>query len=83
MAAPVRVGILNDMSDDPSFIGVGRWVELAVGDLVRAGRLDREVELVVASAPGLPDGTAVARLRATLDARGLEATFATLEQSDE
>jgi branched-chain amino acid transport system substrate-binding protein len=64
VAAPVRVGILNDMSDDPSFIGVGRWVELAVGELVRAGRLDRGVELVVASAPGLPDGTAAAVERA-------------------
>lgn len=37
----------------------------------------------LAPALRLPDGTAIARLRATLDARGLEATFATLEQSDE
>ena len=31
----------------------------------------------------LPDGTRVARLREALDARGLESTFATLEQSDD
>lgn len=31
----------------------------------------------------LPDGTSIARLRATLDATGIVATFATLEQADE
>ena len=37
----------------------------------------------LAPALRLPDGTPVARLRATLGARGLEATFATLEQTDD
>ncbi|HEY6530999.1 MAG TPA: ABC transporter substrate-binding protein [Acidimicrobiales bacterium] len=64
MAAPMRVGILNDISDDPSFIGVDRWIELAADDLQRAGRLDRDVELVVASGQGLPEGTAAAVERA-------------------
>jgi ABC-type branched-subunit amino acid transport system substrate-binding protein len=64
MPAPMRVGILNDMSDEPSIIGVDRWIRMAVADLQAAGRLDRDVELLSASGLGLPAGTAAAAERA-------------------
>lgn len=66
MAAPVRVGILNDMSDGPPGPGAGieTWLKPAVDDLIRAGRLDREVEFVHAWGLGLPTGTAAAVERA-------------------
>ena len=67
MAAPMRVGILNDISDDPSFMGAGRWVELVADDLQRTGRLDRGVELVGAFGAGLPEGTAAAVERAYVE----------------
>jgi ABC-type branched-subunit amino acid transport system substrate-binding protein len=65
MAAPLRVGVLNDMSDGPPGpAAVEPWLRLAVGDLAAAGRLDREVEFVHAWGLGLPAGTAAAVERA-------------------
>jgi branched-chain amino acid transport system substrate-binding protein len=61
---PIRVGILNDMSDGPPGSDIETWVRLAADDLVGAGRLDREVELVHAWGLGLPEGTAAAVERA-------------------
>lgn len=61
MAAPMRVGILNDMSEAAVWPGeLERWMRLCVEDLARAGRLDREVEFVLAAGMGLPSGTAAA-----------------------
>jgi ABC-type branched-subunit amino acid transport system substrate-binding protein len=63
MAAPLRVGILNDMADapDPSAPNaVEAALRLPVDDLVRSGRIDREVEFVNAYGLGLPEGTAAA-----------------------
>lgn len=64
-AAPLRVGILNDMSGGPGQIpSIEPWLSYAVDELTRGGRLDREVELVDAWALGLPSGTAAAVERA-------------------
>jgi branched-chain amino acid transport system substrate-binding protein len=65
MAAPIRVGILHDMSESTTDElslggGVDLFVRSAVDDLVAGGRLDREVELVHAAGLGLPAGTAFA-----------------------
>src|SRR5205807_1456065 len=49
MAAPLRVGILNDIADAPGEGGVGRneaVLRMPVDDLVANGRIDREVEFV-------------------------------------
>ncbi|MFI5046697.1 MAG: ABC transporter substrate-binding protein [Acidimicrobiia bacterium] len=62
MAVPMRVGILNDMSDGPPGVGDGgeQWIRYAVDELVVAGRLDRDVEFVHSYGLGLPSGTAAA-----------------------
>src|SRR4051794_19021440 len=64
MAAPVRVGILHDMSDavDDEFPGGSLEARLrpAVEERVASGRLDREVEFVHAAGLGLPEGSAAA-----------------------
>lgn len=65
MAAPLRVGILNDMADGPPGpVDIERWLRLCVDELTAAGRLDREVEFVHAWGLGLPGGTAAAVERA-------------------
>ncbi len=68
MAAPLRVGILNDLADGPPGpTDIERWLRLAADDLIRAGRLDREVEFVHAWGLGLPSGTAAAVERAYVE----------------
>ena len=65
MAAPMRVGVLNDMSDGPPRpADVERWLRLAIDELIEAGRLDRDVEFVHSFGLGLPSGTAAAVERA-------------------
>ena len=65
MATPMRVGVLNDMSDGPPGPAtIESWLRLAVEDLKAAGRLDRDVEFVHAHGLGLPAGTAAAVERA-------------------
>src|SRR3954447_9970798 len=68
MAAPVRVGILHDMSDavDDEFPGGSLEARLrpAVEERVASGRLDRNVEFVHAAGLGLPEGSAAAVARA-------------------
>jgi ABC-type branched-subunit amino acid transport system substrate-binding protein len=69
VAAPIRVGILNDMvesaTDDPMLGGtIGAVMRVALDDVVASGRLDRDVELVDAHCLGLPAGTAFAVERA-------------------
>jgi branched-chain amino acid transport system substrate-binding protein len=74
MAAPLKVGVLNDMADGPPGPGdVERWLRLCAEDLIAAGRLDREVEFVHAWGLGLPAGTAAAveRAYAELAAQGV------------
>ncbi|UGQ11866.1 ABC transporter substrate-binding protein [Yinghuangia sp. ASG 101] len=64
-AAPIRVGILDDLSDGPpSVTDIGYWLRLAVDDVVGSGRIDREVEFVHGFGRGLPSGTAAAVERA-------------------
>jgi branched-chain amino acid transport system substrate-binding protein len=65
MAAPLRVGILHDMADAPTDDPIAggtieAMIRLAVDDVLAAGRLDRDVELVPAYGLGLPPGTASA-----------------------
>ena len=61
MAALIRVGILDDMSEGPpGLTDADRWIRLAVDDLLASGRLDRDVEFVHAYGTGLPSGTAAA-----------------------
>jgi branched-chain amino acid transport system substrate-binding protein len=65
MAAPIRVGILNDLSDGPPGpADIERWLALAADELTAQGRLDREVAFVHAFGLGLPSGTAAAVERA-------------------
>jgi ABC-type branched-subunit amino acid transport system substrate-binding protein len=65
MAAPMRVGILDDMADGPPGpADVETWLRRAVDALREAGRLDRDVEFVHAYGLGLPSGTAAAVERA-------------------
>jgi ABC-type branched-subunit amino acid transport system substrate-binding protein len=66
MAAPYRVGILNDMSDGPPGPGrsIEQWLRLAVDDVMAQGRIDRDFEFVHAWGLGLPTGTAAAVERA-------------------
>lgn len=64
-AAPLRVGILNDMADGPpGTTDIEHWLRLAVDDLVGRGRIDRDVEFVRGWGLGLPAGTAAAVERA-------------------
>src|SRR5579863_2606678 len=69
MAAPYRVGILNDMSEGPPGPGPGmeRWLRLAVDDLTEEGRIDRDFEFVHSWGLGLPSGTAAAVERAFIE----------------
>lgn len=61
MAAPMRVGILNDMSSGPPGPAeVESWLRLAADELIANGRLDRDVEFVHGWGLGLPSGTAAA-----------------------
>jgi ABC-type branched-subunit amino acid transport system substrate-binding protein len=68
MAAPIRVGILHDMSEDVADEMPDSSLEArlrpAVEALVASGRLDRGVEFVHAAGMGLPEGTAAAVERA-------------------
>ncbi len=66
MAVPLRVGVLNDMSDGPPGPGrnVEQWLRLAVDEVIAQGRIDREVEFVHSWGLGLPSGTAAAVERA-------------------
>ncbi len=64
-AAPIRVGILNDLASGPPAPGDSEyWLTLAVDELLASGRLDRPVEFVHAWGLGLPQGTAAAVERA-------------------
>ena len=68
MAAPIRVGVLNDMSDGPPGPSdVEQWLRLAIDELIEAGRLDRDVEFVHSFGLGLPSGTAAAVERAFVE----------------
>jgi len=58
MAAPMRVGILNDTSDGP------HWLRFTAEELVANERIDRDVEFVHVWSLGLPSGTAAAVERA-------------------
>lgn len=63
--APLRVGVLNDMSDGPPGPSeVERWLRIGIDELRDTGRLDREVEFVHAFGLGLPSGSAAAVERA-------------------
>jgi ABC-type branched-subunit amino acid transport system substrate-binding protein len=66
MAAPFRVGILNDMSDGPPGPGrnIEQWLRLAANEVIAGGRSDRDFEFVHAWGLGLPTGTAAAVQRA-------------------
>ena len=65
MAAPIRVGILNDMSEGPPGpTDIERWLRVAVDELIGNGRIDRNVEFVHGWGLGLPSGTATAVERA-------------------
>jgi ABC-type branched-subunit amino acid transport system substrate-binding protein len=66
MSSPFRVGVLNDMADGPGGpVGdTTPLLRIPADDLVRSGRLDREVEFVHAYGLGLPSGTAAAVERA-------------------
>jgi ABC-type branched-subunit amino acid transport system substrate-binding protein len=65
MTAPLRVGILNDLSEGPpGLTDIERWLRLATDELVGNGRIDRDVEFIHAWGLGLPAGTAAAVERA-------------------
>jgi branched-chain amino acid transport system substrate-binding protein len=77
MAAPIRVGVLHDMTDevDDELPGssIEERVRPAIDERIASGRLDRDVELVHAAGMGLPEGSAAAVERAfrDLDAQGV------------
>lgn len=59
--AHLRVGILNDMSDDPAErTGISEWIVREVEALCRSGRIEHEVEYVHTCGLGLPAGSAAA-----------------------
>ncbi|MBL7488202.1 ABC transporter substrate-binding protein [Frankia sp. AgB1.9] len=73
MAAPLRVGFLDDLADGPpSPTDVEQWLRLVADEYLAAGRLDREVEVVASFGLGLPSGTAAA----------VEHAFARLDAAD-
>jgi hypothetical protein len=73
MAAPLRVGFLDDLADGPpSPTDVEQWLRLVADEYLAAGRLDREVEIVASFGLGLPSGTAAA----------VEHAFARLDAAD-
>ncbi len=64
-AAPLRVGILNDMAASPAApLNIEHWLRVAADELIGNGRLDRDVEFVYGCGLGLPSGTAAAVERA-------------------
>jgi ABC-type branched-subunit amino acid transport system substrate-binding protein len=64
-AAPIRVGILNDLTaGPPDPANIESWLRRVIDEYVAAGRLDRDVEFVYAWGLGLPSGTAAAVERA-------------------
>lgn len=66
--AKVRVGVLNDMCDEPPLVGdITPWLEREVAALQACGRLDAEVEFVHACGHGLPTGSADAVERAFME----------------
>ena len=66
--AQVRVGILNDMSDDPAErLTICDWIAREVEALRTAGRIEDEVEFVHACGLGLPAGSAAAVERAFME----------------
>jgi branched-chain amino acid transport system substrate-binding protein len=74
MAAPLRVGILNDMTEGPPAPDdTEYWLKLVAHEYVTGGRMDRDIEFVHAWALGLPSGTAAAveRAYATLVQEGV------------
>jgi ABC-type branched-subunit amino acid transport system substrate-binding protein len=65
MAAPLRLGFLDDLADGPpSPTDIEHWLRLAADEYLAAGRLDREVEIIPSFGQGLPNGTAAAVERA-------------------
>jgi ABC-type branched-subunit amino acid transport system substrate-binding protein len=65
MTAPLRVGILNDMSEGPPGPrDTETWLRMPIDDLVANGRIDRDFEFVHSWGLGLPSGTAAAVERA-------------------
>lgn len=64
-AAPIRVGVLNDLAAGPSDDitsagGLEHYLRFAIDEVRATGRLDRDVELITAYGIGLPRGTAAA-----------------------
>lgn len=65
MTVPMRVGILNDMSEGPPGpTDIEQWLRLVVNEFVGNGRIDGNVEFVHTWGLGLPSGTAAAVQRA-------------------
>jgi ABC-type branched-subunit amino acid transport system substrate-binding protein len=65
MAAPMRVGIVNDLWSGPGHVTPSdAWMKLAVDEMVAGGRIDRPVEFTEVFGEGLPGGTASAVERA-------------------
>jgi ABC-type branched-subunit amino acid transport system substrate-binding protein len=61
MAAPIKIGILNDMAAGPPGPGDPEaWLRLAVDELAAQGRLDRDISFIHAYGLGLPSGSAAA-----------------------
>jgi ABC-type branched-subunit amino acid transport system substrate-binding protein len=61
MTKPLRVGILNDMSNGPPAVGdMEQWLRRITDELIANGRIDRPVEFINAWGLGLPAGTAAA-----------------------
>jgi ABC-type branched-subunit amino acid transport system substrate-binding protein len=73
MTAPIRIGLLDDMTDGPApSNNIEAWLAGVVDDYVAQGRIDRPVQFVRAHGLGLPQGTAAA----------VERAFATLVEQD-
>jgi branched-chain amino acid transport system substrate-binding protein len=65
MATPLRVGILNDMSEGPPGpTDIARWLRLVADEFINNGRIDCGIEFIHAWGLGLPSGTAGAVERA-------------------
>lgn len=68
MPGAIRIGVLNDMSDGPPGpTDIVHWIRLSIGDLVAAGRIDCDIEIVEAWGLGLPSGSAAAVERAYVE----------------
>ena len=73
IAAPIRLGILNDMGNGPDGPSdIADWLRLALDDYRAAGRIAAPVEFVFAHGLGKPHGTiaAVERAHAELVEQG-------------